>query len=60
MYELSLYELSLLHTRFLCKCISENFKNIYCCSYNLVQILDLGKGKDKLCPSTGYEGPEEE
>jgi hypothetical protein len=40
--------------------VSENFSNIYCCSNNLVQILDLVKGEDKLHPSIGYEGPEGE
>jgi hypothetical protein len=54
-------DLNLPHTRFLCHCIvSENCNNFYCCSNNLVQILDLGKGKDKLHPSIGYEGPEGE
>jgi len=54
-----MYELSLLHTRFLCKCmVSENFNNIYCCSNSLVQILDLGKGKEKLYPSIDCDGSE--
>ena len=52
-----MYELSLLHTRFLCKCVvSENFNNVYCCSINLVWILDVGKGKDKLHPRIGCKG----
>jgi hypothetical protein len=56
-----MYELSLLLTRFLCKClVSENFNNIYCCSNNLAQIPDLGKGKDKFHPRIDYKGPDGE